>query len=117
MQRTAAVYLGLPGPAVPASALDDEGKALRYWLLLGVPWRQQHAGSNCNQHCLSALGALFDSLNVRPQLLRKWASRWLEWSETHLRMVASAWHAACLCRHVTASLNVLGVSDDAGTVG
>ena len=83
---------------VPLSRLDPSSPSTRflaYWLLMGVPWPRRIALSMGGVQpdalpLLSALGAVFDALNVRPNRLRRWAYDWLSWSEDALVELAAS---------------------------
>ena len=53
---------------------------------MAAPW-PKHGAPPCSP-LAAYMGALFDELNVRPQLLREWAATWLRFSEHHIRRLA-----------------------------
>ena len=59
-------FCPLTAPMIPASS--DEACIILYWTLLCTPWPARVRGHAL--HGVSALGAVFDALNVRPHLLR-----------------------------------------------
>ena len=76
-----------------AALTPHERSFLLYWTLSAVPW--PHAATVLPADApqfpaAAALGALFDALNVRPGLLRPWASKWLAWSDYQVRLLAAA---------------------------
>ena len=81
----------------------DETHRLAYKLLIGVPWRRPAPEAVAADAPLyAAMGALFDALNVRHQLLRSWAHHWLTWSETNLASLARVWREALIASGATA---------------
>ena len=79
-----------------ASPLDPASPSCRfltYWLLMGVPWPRRVAAAEVNGGVqlplLSAMGAVFDAMNIAPNTLRAWARGWLAWSEQHIRELAA----------------------------
>ena len=76
----------------PAPPLSAEHRLLIHRLLLAAPWSASHAGTG--NRALAGLGELFDTLNVKPHLLRTWASTWLQWAERQLCGLAAAYREA-----------------------
>ena len=76
-----------------AALTPHERSFLLYWTLSAVPWPLAATVllADAPQFpAAAALGALFDALNVRPGLLRPWASKWLAWSDYQVRLLAAA---------------------------
>jgi hypothetical protein len=77
----------------PALPLSFEHRVLLHRLLLAAPWPAA-AVRHADHHGMACLGSLFDALNVKPHLLRTWASTWLEWAEGQLQSLAVAFKRA-----------------------
>lgn len=81
--------------SVPELPLSHGNRVLTLRLLLAAPWPAS-AVTGEDQHGLAALGGLFDALNVKPHLLRRWAATWLDWAEGQLQTLGVAFKRAQL---------------------
>ena len=82
-----------------APEMSDTERFISYWVLLGVPWSSTAHGP-AHGPAISALGKLFDDLNVAPRWLRTWSHHWLSGSEQRIRLAARHWRAAVGLPHL-----------------
>jgi hypothetical protein len=78
--------------ALSTRPLAAEGQFLLYWTVAACPWPAEAIPADFTT--AQGLGAMFDAVEARHQLLRPLADCWLQWSERTIREYAAAWAAA-----------------------
>lgn len=78
--------------ALSTHPLTAEAQFLLYWTVAACPWPAE--ALPVDYATARGLGTMFDTVEVRHQLLRPLADCWLQWSESTIRDFATAWTTA-----------------------